>query len=170
LTMLWHAPSLQRSSRRLSQRCWLLPNSWRWIARPRSSTGGSASSGRAMRQASSRAAIAPSVPTTDSSRVVSSVHGGERRQNSHVARMSGRACSRARSATVSVRSVLYFATVWTAVTSALQRRGRRRHSAMREAIRALGVSRQTVLQRVKRCELEAVHITRGRRKGLRIKG
>jgi biotin operon repressor len=41
---------------------------------------------------------------------------------------------------------------------------------MREAIRALGVSRQTVLQRVKRCELEAVHITRDRQKGLRIKG
>ena len=40
---------------------------------------------------------------------------------------------------------------------------------MREAIRALGVSRQTVLQRVKRGELEAVHITRGRQKGLRIK-
>ena len=32
---------------------------------------------------------------------------------------------------------------------------------MREAIRALGVSRQTVLQRVKRGELEAVHVTRG---------
>jgi DNA invertase Pin-like site-specific DNA recombinase len=40
---------------------------------------------------------------------------------------------------------------------------------MREAIRALGISRQTVLQRVKRGELEAVHITRGRQKGLRIK-
>src|ERR1700675_2646406 len=38
---------------------------------------------------------------------------------------------------------------------------------MREAIRALGVSRQTVLQRVKRGELEAVHVTRGRQKGLR---
>ena len=36
---------------------------------------------------------------------------------------------------------------------------------MREAIRALGVSRQTVLQRVKRGELEAVHVTRGRQKG-----
>ena len=33
----------------------------------------------------------------------------------------------------------------------------------------LGVSRQTVLQRVKRGELEAVHVSRGRRKGLRIK-
>jgi len=41
--------------------------------------------------------------------------------------------------------------------------------AMREAIKALGVSRQTVLQRVKRGELEAVHVTRGRQKGLRIK-
>jgi predicted DNA-binding transcriptional regulator AlpA len=40
---------------------------------------------------------------------------------------------------------------------------------MREAIRALGVSRQTVLQRVKRGELEAIHVTRGRQKGLRIK-
>ena len=40
---------------------------------------------------------------------------------------------------------------------------------MREAIRALGVSRQTVLQRVKRGELEAVHVTRGRQKGLQIK-
>jgi len=40
---------------------------------------------------------------------------------------------------------------------------------MREAIRALGVSRQTVLQRVKRGEIEAVHVTRGRQKGLRIK-
>ena len=40
---------------------------------------------------------------------------------------------------------------------------------MREAIKALGVSRQTALQRVKRGELEAVHVTRGRQKGLRIK-
>jgi DNA-binding transcriptional MocR family regulator len=40
---------------------------------------------------------------------------------------------------------------------------------MREAMRALGVSRQTVLQRVKRSELEAVHTTRGKQKGLRIK-
>ena len=40
---------------------------------------------------------------------------------------------------------------------------------MREAIRALGVSRQTVLQRVKRGELEVVHVTRGRQKGLQIK-
>ena len=40
---------------------------------------------------------------------------------------------------------------------------------MREAMRALGVSRQTVLQRVKRGELEAVHVVRGKKKGLRIK-
>jgi excisionase family DNA binding protein len=37
-----------------------------------------------------------------------------------------------------------------------------------EARKALGVSRQTVLQRVKRGELEAVHVRNGRRKGLRI--
>ena len=40
---------------------------------------------------------------------------------------------------------------------------------MLEATRLLGVSRQTVLQRVKRGELEAVHTRCGRRKGLRIK-
>jgi excisionase family DNA binding protein len=40
---------------------------------------------------------------------------------------------------------------------------------MREAMRVLGVSRQTVLQRVKRGEIEAVHVMRGRQKGLRIK-
>jgi transposase len=40
---------------------------------------------------------------------------------------------------------------------------------MLEATKQLGVSRQTVLQRVKRGELEAVHLVRGRRKGLRIK-
>jgi DNA invertase Pin-like site-specific DNA recombinase len=37
-----------------------------------------------------------------------------------------------------------------------------------DAMRALGVSRQTVLQRVKRGELEALHVPNGRRKGLRI--
>ena len=36
-------------------------------------------------------------------------------------------------------------------------------------MRALGVSRQTVLQRVKRGELEAIHVRRGRGKGLRIR-
>jgi DNA invertase Pin-like site-specific DNA recombinase len=41
--------------------------------------------------------------------------------------------------------------------------------AMLEATQALGVSRQTILQRVKRGELQAVHLRRGRRKGLRIK-
>ena len=40
---------------------------------------------------------------------------------------------------------------------------------MHEATRKLGVTRQTVLQRVKRGELEAVHVMRGRQKGLRIK-
>ncbi len=40
---------------------------------------------------------------------------------------------------------------------------------MLEATMKLGVSRQTVLQRVKRGELEALLVTRGRRKGLRIK-
>jgi len=37
-----------------------------------------------------------------------------------------------------------------------------------DAMRALGVSRQTVLQRVKRGELKALHVRNGRRKGLRI--
>jgi hypothetical protein len=40
---------------------------------------------------------------------------------------------------------------------------------MIEARRKLGVSRQTVLQRVKRGELQAVYVYRGRRKGLRIR-
>lgn len=40
---------------------------------------------------------------------------------------------------------------------------------MLEARLRLGVSRQTVLQRVKRGELQALHVRRGRRKGLRIK-
>jgi hypothetical protein len=40
---------------------------------------------------------------------------------------------------------------------------------MLETTLRLGVSRQTVLQRVKRGELEAVLVTTGRRKGLRIK-
>jgi DNA invertase Pin-like site-specific DNA recombinase len=40
---------------------------------------------------------------------------------------------------------------------------------MLEARLRLGVSRQTVLQRVKRGELEALHVRRGQRKGLRIK-
>ena len=37
-----------------------------------------------------------------------------------------------------------------------------------DAMRIMGVSRQTVLQRVKRGELEAIHVRSGRRKGLRI--
>jgi uncharacterized protein YndB with AHSA1/START domain len=41
--------------------------------------------------------------------------------------------------------------------------------SMIEATKILGVSRQTILQRVKRGELYAVHLCRGRRKGLRIK-
>jgi DNA invertase Pin-like site-specific DNA recombinase len=40
---------------------------------------------------------------------------------------------------------------------------------MLEATKILGVSRQTVLQRVKRGELSAVHLRSGKRKGLRIK-
>jgi predicted site-specific integrase-resolvase len=40
---------------------------------------------------------------------------------------------------------------------------------MLEATRKLGVSRQTVLHRVKRGELKAVLVRQGRRKGLRIK-
>ena len=40
---------------------------------------------------------------------------------------------------------------------------------MLETTMKLGISRQTVLQRVKRGELEAVHVRCGRRKGLRIK-
>jgi excisionase family DNA binding protein len=39
----------------------------------------------------------------------------------------------------------------------------------REATRILGISRQTVLHRVKSGDLEAVHVCCGRRKGLRIK-
>ena len=39
---------------------------------------------------------------------------------------------------------------------------------MLKATHLLGVSRQTILQRVKRGELHAVHVSRGRRKGLRI--
>ena len=38
-----------------------------------------------------------------------------------------------------------------------------------QAMKILGVSRQTVWQRVKRGELQAVHVRRGKRKGLRIR-
>ena len=37
-----------------------------------------------------------------------------------------------------------------------------------EAARTLGVARQTVLHKIQRSELQAVHVNRGRRKGLRI--
>jgi excisionase family DNA binding protein len=40
---------------------------------------------------------------------------------------------------------------------------------MHQATRLLGISRQTVLQRVKRGEIEAVHITRGKHKRLHLK-
>ncbi len=40
---------------------------------------------------------------------------------------------------------------------------------MLKAIHLLGLSRQTILQRVKRGELQTVHVSCGRRKGLRIK-
>jgi DNA invertase Pin-like site-specific DNA recombinase len=40
---------------------------------------------------------------------------------------------------------------------------------MQEATRALGVTRQTVLQRVKRGEIEATHVTKGGKTGLRVK-
>jgi excisionase family DNA binding protein len=40
---------------------------------------------------------------------------------------------------------------------------------MQEATRVLGVTRQTVLQRVKRGEIEAAHVTKGGKVGLRIK-
>jgi hypothetical protein len=40
---------------------------------------------------------------------------------------------------------------------------------MQEATRLLGISRQTVLQRVKQGQLAAVHVRRGKRKGLRIR-
>ena len=40
---------------------------------------------------------------------------------------------------------------------------------MQEATRILGVTRQTVLQRVKRGEIKATHVTKGGKTGLRIK-
>jgi len=43
------------------------------------------------------------------------------------------------------------------------------HVPIVDAMRLLGVSRQTVLQRVKRGELDAIHVSQGNRKGLRIK-
>jgi len=41
--------------------------------------------------------------------------------------------------------------------------------SMQETTKRLGVSRPTGLQRVKRCEREAVHVRRCKQKGLRIK-
>lgn len=41
--------------------------------------------------------------------------------------------------------------------------------AMPEAMRRLGVSRQTIMQRVRRGELSIAHVRRGKQKGLRIK-
>lgn len=41
--------------------------------------------------------------------------------------------------------------------------------AMPEAMRLLGVSRQTIMQRVKHGELSVVHVSRGKQKGLRIR-
>ena len=38
-----------------------------------------------------------------------------------------------------------------------------------EAARRLGCARQTVLHKVQRGELDAIHVTNGQRKGLRIK-
>ena len=38
-----------------------------------------------------------------------------------------------------------------------------------QAMRILGLSRQTIMQRVKRGELDVVHVSRGRQKGLRIR-
>jgi predicted DNA-binding transcriptional regulator AlpA len=40
---------------------------------------------------------------------------------------------------------------------------------MYQTMRLLGVSRQTILQRVKRGEIEAIHVKQGRKKGLRLK-
>jgi predicted site-specific integrase-resolvase len=38
-----------------------------------------------------------------------------------------------------------------------------------QAMLILGVSRQTIMQRVKRGELDVVHVSRGKQKGLRIR-
>ena len=40
--------------------------------------------------------------------------------------------------------------------------------SLADAARALGCARQTVLHKVQRGELQAIHVTRGRRKGLAI--
>ncbi len=41
--------------------------------------------------------------------------------------------------------------------------------SMPEAMRRLGISRQAIMQRVKRGELSFVHVRRGRQKGLLLK-
>ena len=41
-------------------------------------------------------------------------------------------------------------------------------AGLAEAARTLGVARQTVVHKVQRGELEAVYVSRGKRKGLRI--
>src|SRR6516162_6273297 len=46
---------------------------------------------------------------------------------------------------------------------------RRDTSTMYQTMRLLGVSRQTILQRVKRGEIQAIHVKKGRKKGLRLK-
>jgi biotin operon repressor len=40
---------------------------------------------------------------------------------------------------------------------------------MYQAMRQLGISRQAVWQRVKRGDIEAIHVRNGRKKGLRLK-
>ena len=47
--------------------------------------------------------------------------------------------------------------------------GLRSDAEIRNVMRRLGLSRQTVWQREKRGELEALHVRQGQRKGLRIK-
>jgi excisionase family DNA binding protein len=41
-------------------------------------------------------------------------------------------------------------------------------TTLAQAAKVLGVARQTVLHKVQRGELQAVHVSTGRRKGLRI--
>ena len=45
---------------------------------------------------------------------------------------------------------------------------RRNRLPLDEAAKALGIARQTVLHKVQRGDLAAVHVNRGRRRGLRI--
>ena len=48
-------------------------------------------------------------------------------------------------------------------------RGQRQNAQCGGGMRHLGVSRQTIWQRLKRGELDALHLRQGQRKGLRIK-